>query len=79
MSPVHSGHTPLTSLRSFAPLSLCERGGPPPNRSGIAVRAMGAVHVVTVGFPEAKGVGVNEADAAEPLGGFPEVEMGNGT
>ncbi len=23
----HVRHTPLTSLRSFAPLSLCERGG----------------------------------------------------
>ena len=36
-----------------------------------------AVHVVAVGLPEAGGVGVHEADAADPFGGFPEVEVGD--
>ena len=36
-----------------------------------------AVHVVAVGFPEAWGVGVHESDSADPLGGFPEVEVGD--
>ena len=43
----------------------------------IALLAPGvAVHVVAVGFAEAAGVGVHEADAADPFGGFPEVEVG---
>ena len=81
MSPPTPGHTPLWcrsfGLRSFAPLSLDERG----LRSLIVVVALlapgVAVHVVAVGFPEAGGVGVHEADSADPFGGFPEVEVGD--
>ncbi len=38
--PPFPGHTPLTSLRSFAPLSLCERGGRP---RGSPLRVSGEV------------------------------------
>ncbi len=33
--------------------------------------------MVSVGFPEAGGVGVHEADASDPFSGFPEVEVGD--
>ena len=35
------------------------------------------VVVVATGFPEAGDVAVGEFDFFEPLGGFPEVEMGD--
>ena len=42
----------------------------------IALLAPGvAVHVVAVGFPEVGGVGVHEADAADPFDGFPGGEV----
>src|SRR5688572_12315981 len=47
------------------------RGASPP----VAFFAPGvAVHVVAVLFPEARGVGGAELDAADPLGALPEVQ-----
>ena len=44
----------------------------------IALLAPGvAVHVVAVDFPEVGGVGVHEADAADPFDGFPGGEVGD--